>query len=601
MDTTNLPAGIYTQEKEKQEGILAQLLKKQNLLGWMRLLIFIVTTFVAYKIFVSTGAWGWIAVAVGFAFFLVIVSFDVNNKQKIAHVRRLIQLNEEELEILKGDYINRFDGSNFIPEAHPYANDFDLFGKASLFQYMNRCYTEQGKKLLATNLLYPLPVDDIQLRHEAIMEITPQHSWRQECAALAMQTPVTIATEKKIEAWLQQDENYFTGSRWKAGVTIYAMLTVGSVIATILGVIPSGLFSALYILYLIISSVISRKAAANYAQLTGIAKEVATLFNLMQWMETASFKSVLLKNLQNEVKVDNEQASLQIKRLKIILDRFDLGNSLFGLFGLNTFLLWNVRQSIALHQWKQRNKHQVAKWFTLIAETEVLNSLATLHFNQPDWCVPQFKDTGFYLNGQKIGHPLIPAPQRINNNFTLEGASKIGLITGSNMAGKSTFLRSLGVNMVLAQMGAPVCAQVFVMSPVHIMSSMRIADNLAENTSTFYAELKKLKTIIEAVNRHEPVFILLDEILRGTNSLDRHTGSKALMQQLIKEGATAVIATHDVELAALEQRFPQSIENYHFDVQVAGEELYFDYKLKEGVCTSLNASILMKKIGIELS
>lgn len=185
--------------------------------------------------------------------------------------------------------------------------------------------------------------------------------------------------------------------------------------------------------------------------------------------------------------------------------------------------------------------------------------------------------------------------------FDLQGKPKIGLITGSNMAGKSTFLRSLGVNMVLAQMGAPVCVKNFLLSPARLMSSMRIADNLAENTSTFYAELKKLKTIIEAVDRHEPVFILLDEILRGTNSFDRHKGSEALIAQLIRQKAVAVIATHDVALAKLETHYPEAIENYHFDVQVEGEELYFDYKLKQGVCTSLNASILMKKIGIELN
>jgi DNA mismatch repair ATPase MutS len=169
------------------------------------------------------------------------------------------------------------------------------------------------------------------------------------------------------------------------------------------------------------------------------------------------------------------------------------------------------------------------------------------------------------------------------------------------MAGKSTFLRSLGVNTILAQMGAPVCASEFALSPVQLICSMRIADNLAENTSTFYAELKKLKTVIEAANLHQPVFILLDEILRGTNSLDRHIGSKALIRQLVKQEAIAVIATHDLELAKLKEELPDAIDNYHFDVQVAnGDELYFDYKLKEGICNSLNASILMRKIGIEL-
>ena len=231
---------------------------------------------------------------------------------------------------------------------------------------------------------------------------------------------------------------------------------------------------------------------------------------------------------------------------------------------------------------------------------EVLCSLATLHFNRPQWCFPIFTEKHFTFKATALGHPLIPEESRVVSAFDVEGVSKVALVTGSNMAGKSTFLRSLGVGVVMAQMGAPVCAQSLQLSPVRLMSSMRIADNLAENTSTFYAELKKLKTIIEAVRSHQPLFVLLDEILRGTNSLDRHIGSKALIKQLIKEKAVAVIATHDVEMAKLEEAYPQSIENYHFDVQVEGEELYFDYKLKHGVCTSLNASILMKKIGIEL-
>ena len=255
---------------------------------------------------------------------------------------------------------------------------------------------------------------------------------------------------------------------------------------------------------------------------------------------------------------------------------------------------------MALNEWRRRNRDHLATWFSLVAEMEVLASLSAIRFNEPNWAFPKFNPKPFTFRSKDLGHPLIPAEQRVSSDFDLEGQGKIALVTGSNMAGKSTFLRSLGVNTVLAQMGSPVCARELILSPVHLMSSMRIADNLAENTSTFYAELKKLKTIIEAVRRHEPLFILLDEILRGTNSRDRHTGSEALIQQLIREHAVAVIATHDLALARLEEQFPGVVENYHFDVQVEGEELYFDYRLKHGVCTSLNASILMKKIGIEL-
>jgi DNA mismatch repair ATPase MutS len=308
----------------------------------------------------------------------------------------------------------------------------------------------------------------------------------------------------------------------------------------------------------------------------------------------------LLQRLQQSVTQGEEKAYTKIRKLKSLLDRFDLRFNWFLFPFINGFLLWDVRQIIALNDWKQKNREQIPHWYDLIAQIEVINSLATIHFNCPEWTIPEFSNEHFILKAKTLGHPLIQPAQRVSSDFFLKGVAKVALVTGSNMAGKSTFLRSLGVNVVLAQLGAPVCATEFILSPNKLMSSMRIADNLAENTSTFYAELKKLKTIIEAVNRYEPVFILLDEILRGTNSLDKHTGSEALIRQLIKQKAVAVLATHDVELAKLENEFPEALENYHFDVQVEGEELYFDYKLKHGVCTSLNASILMKKIGIEI-
>jgi DNA mismatch repair ATPase MutS len=231
---------------------------------------------------------------------------------------------------------------------------------------------------------------------------------------------------------------------------------------------------------------------------------------------------------------------------------------------------------------------------------EVLNSVSNFAFNNPGFTFPVFEESHFSLEAKNMGHPLIPAARRINNDINIDHLSEIMLVTGSNMAGKSTYLRSVGVNVILAMCGAPVCASTFRLSPVQVISSMRIADNLAESTSTFYAELKKLKTIIDKVNKGEKVFILLDEILRGTNSLDRHTGSIALLKQLIRNNTVGIIATHDVELADLKKEYPGNIVNYHFDVQVNNEELYFDYKLKEGVCTSMNASILMKKIGIEM-
>ncbi|MBA3674387.1 MAG: hypothetical protein H0W75_05425 [Chitinophagaceae bacterium] len=253
-----------------------------------------------------------------------------------------------------------------------------------------------------------------------------------------------------------------------------------------------------------------------------------------------------------------------------------------------------------LEKWKLDQQKNINIWFETLGHIEALNSFAILHFNEPAWVFPDLISGNFFIEAKEIGHPLISKNTRVNNSVKINDNEEIMLVTGSNMAGKSTYLRSIGVNVVLAMAGAPVCAKDFKVSHVQLISSMRITDNLAESTSTFYAELKKLKIIIEKVNKGEKVFILLDEILRGTNSLDRHTGSVALIKQLIKHKAAAIIATHDLELAKLKDDYPENIINYHFDVQVSNDELFFDYLLKPGVCTSLNASILMKKIGIEL-
>jgi Mismatch repair ATPase (MutS family) len=265
---------------------------------------------------------------------------------------------------------------------------------------------------------------------------------------------------------------------------------------------------------------------------------------------------------------------------------------------LQIFLLWDLRLIILLNVWKKRNQLQISEWFSVIAEMEVTISLASVVYNEPDWCFPEVDEKYFHFNASAIGHPLIPAVNRVTNDFSMEGIGKVVMITGSNMAGKSTFLRSLGINTVLALMGAPVCARRMNLSDMKLISSMRVADNLAENSSTFYAELKKLQYIIESVNRKEKVFILLDEVLRGTNSTDRHKGSRALVRQLLQSGAIAVLATHDTELALTESALNPSVTNYHFDAKIIDDELYFDYIIKKGICESLNATTLMKKIGI---
>lgn len=594
------PALLYHQQLDKHKTALERLLKRRSLLGWTRFMIFILTAIVSYYVFVYAGLWGIIALVSGISLLLFTVSLDINNNDAIANTRTLIAVNEEELRILNHEFYQRHDGSEFIPALHDYAHDLDLFGKASLIQWINRCRSEQGMSLLAEDLLKPVAGTLIQERQDAVKELATQLDWRQQLQSFSMQTMITSGTEKRTGLWLEEEERFFRNPGWRVFVNLYSLITCATAVAAILGYIPGSVFIFLYLLFFTTAIILSRNTIRPYLMLSGIVKEIGTLHQLIKWIGQHDFRSALLNRLKKESSPTTAGAAKEIRELKAILDRFDLRLNIAGLLFFNTFLLWDVRQMMALNEWRKRNRNHVSRWFHLVAEAEVLHSLASLHFNHPQWAFPIFSSEHFTLEAKHCGHPLIPGSQRVSNDFIISGTGKIALITGSNMAGKSTFLRSLGVNMVLAGLGAPVCAKMLCLSPSRLMTSMRISDNLAENTSTFYAELKKLKSVLEAVQRGERIFILLDEILRGTNSYDRHSGSKALIRQLIKHKAVAVIATHDVELAALEEELRDSIENYHFDVTVEGEELYFDYRLKEGVCTSLNASILMKKIGIKL-
>lgn len=594
------PEKIYQLQIEKYKESLSGLFRKKNLLGWLRLVVFLATVIISFRIFAASGAIGLLPAVIGFALFLYLVFIDTDNNEKIENTKSLISINEEELKILDNDFSHRHTDIDCLPHVHDYANDLDLFGTASLFQLLNRCSSEQGQDLLANSLLHPLAQEPIIKRQEAVRELSPDVEWRQQFQSFSRRTIIKASTEAKIISWLLEEDKHFKSPSWMVFVWLYTIITLASAVAAIAGFIPSGSFLFLFTIYFIISIILSRNTIKPYIQLSKIVKEISTVEKLLNWIEDKKFASALLVQMQRNLTAENGNSSAQIRKLKSILDKFDLRLNIIGPLFMNSFLLWDVRQMMALNEWRKKNRQVAPASFETIAEMEVLNSLSAVCFNYPHWSFPKFVDSYFYLETRQLGHPLIPEKQRVTNDFKIEYNSLISLVTGSNMAGKSTFLRSIGVNIVLAQMGSPVCAESFTMSPVRLMTSMRISDNLAENTSTFYAELKKLKTIIEAVNRHEKIFVLLDEILRGTNSHDRHTGSAALITQLIRQRTFAVIATHDLELADLEKQYSQAFENYHFDVQVKGEELFFDYKLKEGVCHSLNASLLMKKIGIEL-
>lgn len=593
------PDQYYNARIETLNLFLTKLQKKKSLFAWARLSTIVLAGLSLWQLW-PFGTITALTVAMLFliAFFIFLFK-DLKNSSEIRNTETLIAINREELLILKHQFTYLPDGLQYKPAEHDYANDLDIFGKASLYQYINRTTAEQSNKLLSDWLLAPAAVNVILERQQAVKELKEKPEWRQQLRAIGLSKKITFVTQNSITNWLRQPAA-FSNTGWKILRVLYPFIALSVLLLFITEFIHVSQFTLLFVLFIAISSAISRIIMPAYNQLAKITAEIETLSDSALHIENEKFNSNLLKTLHNVFNHKNKKASRTIKQLKDILGRFDYRLNLVVFIPLNAFLLWDLQQILLLEKWKQVNNEEVPKWYESLAAFESLSAFGNLSFNHPRWCFPKLTETRGTFAAEEMGHPLIPADKIVNNTFSATGIGKMNLITGSNMAGKSTFLRSIGVNTVLAMMGAPVCAVKMELHPVKIISTMRVNDNLEESTSTFYAELKKLKIIIEAVNTGENVFLLLDEILRGTNSLDRHTGSEALIKQLIKNNAVGLLATHDLKLAELINQYPDNITNYHFDVQVNNEELYFDYKLKRGICQSMNATLLMKKIGIDL-
>ena len=535
------------------------------------------------------------------AAFIRLVFFDLKNKTAIENTIQLIEINQDELKALAHDYFHFDEGNEYLPKEHLYAFDLDIFGRASLFQYANRTTSQLGGATFAKWLLNPAEATIILQRQTAVKELSAKTEWRQQLMAFGKQKKVLATTQHRLEKWLHEPNRFINKKYWQRLQFVFPVCMLSILGFNFFDIISDPARNTALLISGVIAFFISRKVGPMHSQLAKMSAELDVLSDSIELIEQVIFKTELLKNLQQQYYQRQSTASAELYKLKTILERLDMRFNMVVFPVLAILFQWDLLQAIALEKWKQRNQQNCIDWMEALANFEALNSLSTLAFNHPKWCLPILKEEQFFIEGSEIGHLLIPENKRVNNKICIKAKGQLMLVTGSNMAGKSTYLRSIGTNVVLAMAGSFVCAKSFSLSFVQLITSMRIADNLEENTSTFYAELKKLKIVIEKVNRQEKVFILLDEILRGTNSLDRHTGSAALIKQLIKHEAAAIVATHDIELTKLKENYPSNIFNYHFDVQVSSnDELYFDYQLKEGVCNSLNASILMKKIGIEM-
>ncbi len=572
--------------------------KKEKTLPFYRLLIVvlgIVFFILLLKINVVISALVLIASLFGLA---VLVNIDNHNSELKKHYELLVELNQNELKTIHGEFPFANDGNKYFDETHPYSYDLDIFGKSSLFHFLNRTTLSKSSDVLSSWLIQAASNAEILERNLAVAELSKKLEWRQRIFTLGYSAENSEKSVNSLFYWVKKESHFSLFKKYRWICMGLSALTVSSfVMAYVFPTLLIGFF--LLLIHFIIIRQTNLLVRDAHNDVTNYSKVLDSYSKILKEIEDEDFKSSRLNVLREDLKSDNYYASQKIRKLSKILHHFDVRYNAFVHAIVNNLFFWDIHQYYKLEKWKLKNQN-IEQWFDVVGEFEALSSFANLSFNNPDWCFAKMDESYFQLDAKALGHPLIKTQNRVCNDFGVSGLGKLVLLTGSNMSGKSTFLRSVGVNMVLAMAGSCVCATEFRCSLVKILSSMRIVDSLQDNTSTFFAELKKLEFILKKVESNEKVFILLDEPLRGTNSLDKHIGTSALIKQFIANETVGIIATHDLSLTDLANDYPENVENYNFDIKVENEDLFFDYKLNQGVCTSLNASLLMKKIGIKI-
>jgi hypothetical protein len=528
-------------------------------------------------------------------FFLIKKNIQLEkSKKKIQVLKKLV---DNELLALNHKFLHFKNGSEFLNTDHFFSYDLDLFGEGSLFQFINRTSTISGEQKLANWFIKPpLEKDEIAGKQEAVRELSQIPEWRLNFLAEGQMFEETSQMHDEILSWagLKLELRNAASIQWL--LKVIPLLTLISIVPAALGI--SNLFLWVMILVQWILLYFFRKNVTLYFSFFGQKSELLGKYmQLLQFIEEKEFQSVLWCELQNKVRKP-VSASKIFQQLKSLVEQFEYRqNILVGIF-LNSVFLWDIRCVYRLWIWHNRHHQKLTEWLEVIAETDAIISLANFANNHPEFIFPEIHEGGFTFQAEKMGHPLLHKNKRVGNDFEINGWAKVMIITGANMAGKSTFLRTVGVNLILARTGAPVCAERMSFTPIEIYTNMRTTDSLLKDESYFFAELKRIKGVLDWLQKGERIFVILDEMLKGTNSVDKLNGSKELIRKLLELKAVSLIATHDLKLSEMEDEFPQQVFNKCFEIRIENDDLVFDYKLSNGVTKTMNATFLMKKMGI---
>lgn len=587
---------LYSSKSKNYSQELSKINKKYNTISLFRLLC-VILFFGSLYYYIQNSEIIFIVFAVlFFAGFIILMRIHSKLLFERKICTALREINENEISYLEKKTIPFENGLEFNDFHHPYAYDLDIFGEHSLFQNLNRTATYIGKKKLANQLLTLSSNEEIIRNQSAVKELSEKLDWRQHFLALAKISQDSKASYEALMKWSR-----FQSAALSRGTIVlsYAtpLLFLGILISYIVTV--DSLFlsylSYVFILNLVIMGAFYKRIQIEIANAEDIDKVISQYGLLLKKIEEESFHSQKLKHLQEKLKFKTEHASTHLKTVSGLFSNMDaIGNLLTASLFNGTFL-FNLHVLNKLLNWKKEHAEALEDWLDVIGEFEMLNSMANFAYNNTDFVYPTL-NTEFKIDFSQLSHPLLNATTRVGNEVAFHPQSFM-ILTGSNMSGKSTFLRSLGINMVLSGMGSVVCAKEANVHPLPVLVSMRLSDSLADSESYFFAEIKRLKQIMDELEGNA-AFVLLDEILRGTNSDDKRNGTIEVVKKVIANKAIGAIATHDIEVCLTTKEYPDVLTNKCFEVEIINDDLHFDYKLRDGICRNKSATFLMKKMGV---
>ena len=594
------PENHYTERLSLTEGQLQQVKKQIFRISMLRLALFIAGIAGLYFFYNQTTL---LIVCICLTFLPLFILVKIHNrffirKEWLETQARIIQ---EELQALSGDYSSFEDGKEYVNPEHPYSFDLDIFGRRSLFQSINRTCTFFGKVRLAEWLQNHLhEKTSIEKRQEMIREISEHTLFREQFRVAGLVHHGQSSDAEKIQAWSQSPAQYLHAGWVKAFIWGVPVINSLLLITSLAGWTSFSWLGLSFGIFLVLSFGIIKRA--TYIQET-YGKQLKSLngyARLIALAKAEEWKSAGMQELMERFNLNGQSPVQALQQLSKELDRLDLRNNQFLYVLLEGSIFFQLQEIVRIERWKARYGQHISEWLETVGELDALCSLGTFAYNHPQYTYPELTEKPFCFLATQMGHPLMPASQCVKNDATIPSRPFFLIITGANMAGKSTYLRTIGVNYLLACIGAPVCCERLKLYPNQLITSLRTSDSLSDNESYFFAELKRLKRIIDLLNQGQQLFIILDEILKGTNSMDKQKGSFDLIRQFMQLKANGIIATHDLLLGNLIKQFPEEIRNYCFEADIKDNELTFSYKLREGVAQNMNACFLMKKMGIIL-